>query len=255
METKITVDNVFSVLATSVDQFHVRLQSMLRFQNIARSLMACLVIALPLKSFSQTCEPVLWGVGNGYPSGPYSSPDAACRILSGVTGRAEGWGPNAVYTYSDAAADDAGWEGAPTGGYPGSSTYCSYTLTITGCGASCPNEQQVTGALPYIYAKPPTGQCPLNLIVGCELIPSCAQELSKRQTDHDAYTARCNQPPPPGLSPCNLAKWKLSENTECRNMQQRWDDKWSTGRHANAIINMERRIQTMKDRAAKYCRR
>jgi hypothetical protein len=253
METKVTVDNVFSVLATSVDQFHARLQRMLRLQNIARSLMVCLIIAIPLKSFSQTCGPVLWGAGNGYPPGPYSSPDAACRILNGVTGPAEGWGPNAVYTDSNAAADEAGWEGTPTGGYPGSSTYCSYTLTITGCGESCPNVQEVTGALPYVYAKPPTALCPLDSIVGCELIPSCAQRLSKRQADYDAYKARCNEPPPPGLSPCNLAKWKLSRNTDCRNMRQRWDDKWSPGGHANDIANLDRRIQTLKDRAAKYC--
>jgi hypothetical protein len=88
--------------------------------------MVCLIIAIPLKSFSQTCGPVLWGAGNGYPPGPYSSPDAACRILDGVTGPAEGWGPNAVYTDSDAAADEAAWEGTPTGGYPGSSTYCNH---------------------------------------------------------------------------------------------------------------------------------
>lgn len=231
--------DVGRVLATSVGRFHAKLQRMFRLQNVARWLMVCLIMATPLKSFSQTCGPVLWGAGNGYPPGPYPSPDAACRILNGVTGPAEAWGPNAVYADSDAAADETGWDGTPTGGYPGSSTYCTYTLTITGCGASCPDVQQVTRALPYVYAKPPTGQCPPDFI--------------KRQADYDAYTARCNEPPPPGLSPCNLAKWKQRRNTDCRNMQQRWDDEWSPGRHSNVIANLDRGIQALKDRAANYC--
>jgi hypothetical protein len=254
MEMKIAVENVFSVVATFAGQLDARLRRMLRLQNTARSLMVCSLIVIPLKSFSQTCGPVLWGAGNGYPPGPYSSPDAACRILNGVTGPAEGWGPNAIYTNSDAAVDGATWEGTPTGGYPGSTTYCSYTLTITGCGEDCPTVQQATGALPYVYATPPTGPCPHDLIAGCKPTPSCAQKLSRKQTDYDAFKARCNEQPPPGLSVCNLAKWKLTRNTDCRNMQQSWDDKWSSRRHADVIENLDQRIRTLEDRAAKYCK-
>ena len=99
---------------------------------------------------------VKWGAGNGYPPGPYSSPDAACAsALNGLRGTAEGWGPNAYYLYSDAVANPAGWDLTPIGGHPYSATYCNFTETIYDCGSSCPYEMQITNGLPYVYAISP----------------------------------------------------------------------------------------------------
>ena len=117
-------------------------------QVIAFSL--CGILAVPAEA-----QTTLWGAGNGYPVGPYSSPAAVCNTINGRTGPAGGWGPNAVFTDSNAVPDPTGWMGTPIGGYPGSVDYCSYTQTITNCGASCPAVfQYPTGESPSLYAIP-----------------------------------------------------------------------------------------------------
>jgi hypothetical protein len=109
---------------------------------------------------------VKWGAGNGYPPGPYSSPNAACAIvLNGLRGPAEGWGPNAYYLYSNAVANPAGWDLTPIGGYPYSATYCNFTETIYACGTSCPHVMQITDGLPYVYAiSPPAELAKMTLV-------------------------------------------------------------------------------------------
>jgi RHS repeat-associated protein len=69
---------------------------------------------------------------------------------------------------------------------------------------------------------------------------------SDRASEYSAYKNRCNQPPPPGLSPCDLARWKLQRNRDCRNMRQAWDDRWMPGRHANDIANLDRSIANLE---------
>src|SRR5882724_6964939 len=59
-----------TLVAACVDQFHARARRVLRLRCIARSLIVCLIIAIPLKSFSLTCENVQWYAGNNYPPGP-----------------------------------------------------------------------------------------------------------------------------------------------------------------------------------------
>jgi hypothetical protein len=104
---------------------------------------------------------VKWGAGNGYPPGPYSSPNEACAtVLNGLRGPAEGWGPNAYTLNTDAVANPAGWDNTPIGGYPYSSTYCNFTQTIYDCGTSCPHEMQITNGLPFVYAISPPATCP-----------------------------------------------------------------------------------------------
>ena len=117
---------------------------------------------------------VKWGAGNGYPPGPYSSPNAACAILlNGHRGPAEGWGPSAYYLYSNAVANPAGWDNTPIGGYPYSATYCNFTETIYDCGTSCPYVMQITNGLPYVYAISPPATCPS---AACPVSPKDARE-------------------------------------------------------------------------------
>jgi hypothetical protein len=153
-----------TLVAACVDQFHARARRVLRLGCIARSLMVCLIIAIPLKSFSQTCENVQWIAGNNYPPGPYSSPNAVCAtVLNGLVGGASGWGPNAYTVDTNAVANPAGWGGVPTGGYPGSITNCNFTQTFYGCRFSCPDVMQVTNGLPSVSAVPDA--CPQYWVV------------------------------------------------------------------------------------------
>ncbi|MEH6462281.1 hypothetical protein, partial [Chitinimonas sp. JJ19] len=74
------------------------------------------------------------------------------------------------------------------------------------------------------------------------------------RAEYDAYKARCNQSPPPGMDPCALAQWKLRRNKDCRNMRQGWDDKWLPGRHADDILNLDRGIQKLEQWIADNCK-
>ena len=116
---------------------------------------------------AQTCGPVLWGAGNGYPVGPYSSPNVACAtLLNGLRGPGGAWGVNAYTIDSEAIADPAGYDHTPIGGYPYSGAYCNFTQIMYDCGTSCPYViQQNTDGLPYVYAIPPTGPCPQYWLV------------------------------------------------------------------------------------------
>jgi RHS repeat-associated protein len=74
-----------------------------------------------------------------------------------------------------------------------------------------------------------------------------------RQREYEAYKARCGQPPPPGLTVCELLRWKLERNRDCRRMRQNWDDKWQPGRHANDIMLLDRSIKTLLDKIRRTC--
>lgn len=97
---------------------------------------------------------VKWIAGNGYPPGPYSSPEEVCAIRNGTTvDESEGYGDGAIGTFSDGEPGTL-WMGTPTGGYPGSQGWCTYTITITRCnaGANCPVTQQAVNDLPTANA-------------------------------------------------------------------------------------------------------
>jgi RHS repeat-associated protein len=82
---------------------------------------------------------------------------------------------------------------------------------------------------------------------------SPAQLAKKRQQEFDAYKRRCSEQVPSGLNPCDSARWKLNRNTDCRNMRQAWDDKWSPGRHANDLKELDISIQKLKEWITKNC--
>jgi RHS repeat-associated protein len=85
--------------------------------------------------------------------------------------------------------------------------------------------------------------------------PSTSPDPSaQRQNEYEKYKKRCNEPAPPGLDPCALARWMLQRNVDCRNMRKAWDDKWYPGRHTNDINNLDIGIQRLKDWIAKNCK-
>ena len=79
-------------------------------------------------------------------------------------------------------------------------------------------------------------------------------QQKQKDKDYNAYKNRCNQPPPPGLSPCALARWKLQRNMDCRNMRQAWDDKWMPGRQASDIQNLNQSIANLEAWIRKNCK-
>jgi hypothetical protein len=79
-------------------------------------------------------------------------------------------------------------------------------------------------------------------------------EEQLRQVEYKSYKARCNQSPPPGLNPCDLARWKLQRNKDCRNLRQAWDDKWLPGRHQKDIQNLDQGIKNLEDWIRRNCK-
>jgi hypothetical protein len=131
---------------------------------VNRLLVAAVSLAGALAAFSagsQPCGTVQWGAGNGYPPGPYSSPEEACALRNGEFDDYPAYGSGAVGTLSNGHALASSWDGPPTGGRPGSYVYCDYQVTITGGRLSTPLTQDLGQgpALPYVYAIAPSATC------------------------------------------------------------------------------------------------
>jgi hypothetical protein len=129
-----------------------------------KSSTAAVALAGALAAFcagSQPCGSVQWGAGNGYPPGPYSSPEEACALRNGEFDEYPGYGSGAVGTLSNGHALASSWDGTSAGGRPGSYVYCDYTVTITGGRLSTPLVQDLGQgpSLPYVYAIAPAASC------------------------------------------------------------------------------------------------
>jgi hypothetical protein len=157
-----------------------------RWRSVARLLIVCSIMSIPLQGFAQSpAETVKWIAGNGYPPGPYSSPEEVCAIRNGSTvNESAGYGVGAVGTYSDGRPGSR-WEGTPTGGYPGSQGYCTYTITITGCdaGLDCPATQQELNTLPTANAELPSAAAPNENPTPCPVV-MCVAILNQYITQH-----------------------------------------------------------------------
>lgn len=132
-------------------------------RSFASLLIVCVGVAIPLEGSAQPSSgTVQWIAGNGYPPGPYSSPEAVCAIRNGSTvDESAGYGVGAIGTFSDGRPGPL-WYGTATSGYPGSQGYCTYTITITGCdaGLDCPATEQDLNDLPTANAELPPAVCP-----------------------------------------------------------------------------------------------
>ena len=55
-----------------------------RWRRLARLLIVCSIVLIPFKGFAQSpAGTVKWFAGNGYPPGPYASPEEVCAIRNG----------------------------------------------------------------------------------------------------------------------------------------------------------------------------
>jgi RHS repeat-associated protein len=48
----------------------------------------------------------------------------------------------------------------------------------------------------------------------------------EKETERRAYKARCDQKPPPGLCPCDLWRWLIQRNADCKQMRNNFTKKW-----------------------------
>ena len=65
--------------------------------------------------------------------------------------------------------------------------------------------------------------------------------------DHDAYKREYNKPPPPGLDPCEMLKWRLAREKAVRAARMAFDAKYGQPWHTQAIADGARAIKKLED--------
>jgi RHS repeat-associated protein len=81
--------------------------------------------------------------------------------------------------------------------------------------------------------------------------------------EHDEYKDRYDEPMPPGLDPCQQAKWELARERRILRDMQKWDRKWrnfgawnkySGNRHAVPIDQKNGPIKIKKKKVDRLCK-
>ena len=82
------------------------------------------------------------------------------------------------------------------------------------------------------------------------------QQLQGQVAERKAVKRRGTEPPPPGLSPCELAKWKLQQRKDCYNFRYNYGIKWYNDGfkgHEEEMANLLKAIQNAEEDVKKYC--
>jgi RHS repeat-associated protein len=87
--------------------------------------------------------------------------------------------------------------------------------------------------------------------------PDLQREIERKANERE-YHRRCNEPPPPGLDPCERAKWELKKAKECKAMREENTRRWWGGvdnRHDPQLWNdLENQIKSAEDRVNRLCK-
>jgi RHS repeat-associated protein len=79
----------------------------------------------------------------------------------------------------------------------------------------------------------------------------------QKDVDHANYHRTCDRPPPPGLTPCERAKWEYRQAKSCYEKRQDWEDRWGDAStretHARALANVKRRMANAAHAIAALC--
>ncbi len=88
---------------------------------------------------------------------------------------------------------------------------------------------------------------------------SLADAIAREANQREVHNV-CDEPPPPNLSDCDLAKWKLTKALQCRQVRQTMADKWFGGTfdsgHAQRMAELDNEIARLRravDRMCKPC--
>ncbi|MDY6993117.1 MAG: hypothetical protein SVR94_11010 [Pseudomonadota bacterium] len=79
----------------------------------------------------------------------------------------------------------------------------------------------------------------------------------QKKTDHANYHRTCDRLPPPGLTPCEKAKWEYRQAKACHEKRQAWEDRWGDAStrepHTRALANVKRRMANAARDIAIFC--
>jgi hypothetical protein len=71
--------------------------------------------------------------------------------------------------------------------------------------------------------------------------------------DNDYYHKVCDQSPPPGMSACDTARWKLGRQRQCLKLRKKWKDDYGPRDHDRQIPQVELSIKNLEDLVRKLC--
>ena len=81
----------------------------------------------------------------------------------------------------------------------------------------------------------------------------------QKDIDYQNYHRACDRPPPPGLDPCQEAKWRYRQALKCQRLREEWEERWGDSRtqavHARALVNVKARLRKAAEDIAKFCSR
>jgi RHS repeat-associated protein len=84
------------------------------------------------------------------------------------------------------------------------------------------------------------------------------QEEIEREANRREYKQRCNAPPPPGLSPCEKAKWLLQRARDCKALRQANTNRWwggvDTGHSPQLHTDLDNAIRNAERAVAQECK-
>ncbi|HNL15334.1 RHS repeat-associated core domain-containing protein [Accumulibacter sp.] len=79
---------------------------------------------------------------------------------------------------------------------------------------------------------------------------------AQRRWERNDYHNRCDEQPPPNLDLCARWRWELNRNQQCKADRDRYSRKWygdNEPGHAEAMRNLDRSIDKLKDKIARLC--
>lgn len=82
------------------------------------------------------------------------------------------------------------------------------------------------------------------------------EERRAKSQERKQYKSRCTQPPPPGLSGCELLKWLLERNKDCMEMRQKFGDRWygdNDPNHVSEISRMAQAVRKLEEEIRRKC--
>ena len=118
---------------------------------------------------------------------------------------------------------------------------------------------QILIAIPVILGGI-SGEAILGALTGTALAVAINESINQAQEkaqDRKNYKGRCRENPPPNLiDPCDIARWKLQRERDCKSLRQEFSNKWHDGpdaRHANEIAKVDRAIQNLEKLIKENC--
>jgi len=86
--------------------------------------------------------------------------------------------------------------------------------------------------------------------------PVLQQQIEKEANARE-YHRRCNEPPPPGLDPCERAKWMLKKAQECKAMRIENTNRWWGGvdsqHNPQLFRDLDNAIKNAQDAVDRLC--